>query len=135
LPHFSVDTTVKAYLDRGAPAAKVVVGAPFYSQHWEGVTNANNGLFQPGTGAASANYKAVAPLLGSGYTRYFDAVSQTAWIFNGSSFYTFDDPAVMTLKGDYVRDRGLGGIMFWDLTGDTASGDLINGISAGLWGT
>jgi chitinase len=135
LPHFSVDATVSAYLTEGAPADKLVIGAPFYSHHWTGVTNANNGLFQSGTGAPSETYKTVAPLLGSGYTRYFDAVSGTAWIFNGSSFYTFDDPAVMTLKGTYARERGLGGVMFWELTGDTSSGDLISGLATGLSGS
>jgi chitinase len=131
-PHFSVDTTVRAYLSRGAPAEKITIGVPFYSHGWSGVPPANNGLFQPGTGTGDLLYKNAASLLGSGYTRYWDPVGQDAWLYNGSTFYTFDDPAVMSLKAQYVQRMHLGGAMFWELSGDTSDGQLVSALSAGL---
>jgi chitinase len=131
-PHFSVDATVNAYLQRGAPADKVTIGVPFYSHGWSNVPPANFGLFQTGTGTGDLLYKDAATLLGSGYTRYFDPVAKDAWIFNGNTFYTFDDPSVMTIKAKYVRNKGLGGAMFWELSGDTPDGQLVSALAAGL---
>jgi chitinase len=39
---------------------------------------------------------------------------------------------VMKHKAHYVRKKGLGGIMFWELSGDTPDGELIDAISDGL---
>jgi chitinase len=138
-PRFSVDDTVKAYLRRGAPSEDLVVGVPFYSHGWTGVTPANNGLFQPSTAAApgtweagSEDYKVAKTLLNSGFTRYEDRRAGAAWLFDGTTFWTFDDPRVMTQKAHYVSDNDLGGIMFWELSGDTTGGELIHAVSAGL---
>jgi chitinase len=40
----------------------------------------------------------------------------------------------MQLKAQYVRRNRLGGIMFWELSGDTPEGDLIGAIADGLSG-
>lgn len=138
-PRFSVDDTVKAYLRRGAPSEDLVIGVPFYSHGWTGVNPSNNGLFQPSTApapgtweAGSEDYKVAKTLLGNGFTRHEDRRAGAAWLFDGTTFWTFDDPRVMTQKAHYVNDNGLGGIMFWELSGDTADGELVHAISAGL---
>lgn len=142
-PRFSVADTVAAYLRRGAPAGKIVVGVPFYSRGWAGVGPTNHGLYQPSTGpapgtweAGSEDYKTVAPLLGSGYTRYNDLRSGASWLYSPSTgiFWTFDDPAVMKAKALLARASGLGGLMFWELSGDTADGRLVAAIDKGLNG-
>lgn len=35
-------------------------------------------------------------------------------------------------KTKYVRLNGLGGVMFWELSGDTSDGELISAIHKGL---
>jgi chitinase len=138
-PRFSVDDTVRSYVKRGAPREELVIGAPFYSRGWTGVNPANHGLYQSASGPAPGtwepgveDYKAVAGLTGSGFTRYEDPVAGAAWLFNGSTFWTLDDPLVMTQKAEYVNDNHLGGIMFWELSGDTPDGALVRAISSGL---
>jgi chitinase len=57
-----VDSTVKAYLKAGVPAAKYTMGLPLYAVGWTGVPNVNHGLYQ--------NAEAPAPVLladGSGF--------------------------------------------------------------------
>jgi chitinase len=137
-PRFSVDDTVAAYLQRGAPRDQIVVGVPFYSRGWTGVAPANHGLYQassgpaPGTWEAGVDdYKVTKGLLSSGFTRYSDATG-AAWLFDGTTFWTFDDPQVMAGKTQYVNENRLGGIMFWELSGDTADGELIRAIAGGL---
>jgi chitinase len=138
-PHFSVDDTVQAYLSRGAPADELVVGVPFYSRGWTGVAPANRGLFQPSSGPAHGtweagveDYKVAKGFLESGFARYQDGRAGAAWLFDGTTFWTFDDPHVMRTKAHYVDKNALGGIMFWELSGDTADGELIRAIADGL---
>jgi chitinase len=38
----------------------------------------------------------------------------------------------MRAKAEYSRQHGLGGIMFWELSGDTPDGELISAIADGL---
>jgi chitinase len=138
-PRFSVEDTVNAYLARGATPHKLVIGAPFYSRGWTGVGAGNRGLYQPALGAAPGTWEAGAEdyevakgLLDAGFVRYWDGHARTAWLFDGTTFWTFDDPQAMKEKAKYVRNNDLGGIMFWELSGDTPDGELIGSIADGL---
>ena len=138
-PRYSDDTVVNDYLGRGAPAKEIVVGVPFYSRGWTGVAPANDGLYQSAAGAAPGtweagvdDYEVAKQLLGSGFTRYQDNIAGAAWLFDGTTFWTFDDPPIMEDKAAYVRQNGLGGVMFWELSGDTPDGELIGAIARGL---
>jgi chitinase len=136
---YSDDAVVHEYLSRGAPPKEIVVGVPFYSRGWTGVAPANHGLYQTASGAAPGtweagvdDYKIVKQRLSSGFTRYEDPAAGAAWLFDGTTFWTFDDPPVMTAKARYVARNHLGGIMFWELSGDTPNGELIAAIANGL---
>jgi chitinase len=138
-PSYSGDAVVNEYLTRHAPARKVVLGVPFYSRGWTGVGAANNGLYQPASGAAPGTWEAGADdyevakqLLAGGFVRYEDAAAGAAWLFDGTTFWTFDDPAVMAAKAQYATQHRLGGIMFWELSGDTPTGELIDALSDNL---
>ena len=139
-PRFSVDDTVRGYLASGVPAGKLVVGVPFYGHGWTGVTNANRGLYQaaaapaPGVWEAGTNdYKALKSLIGTdGFERFWDGHTRDAWLFNGNTFWTYDDEQTIQQKALYIRKNGLGGFMFWELSGDDASGSLVGAIAEGL---
>ncbi|MFJ6945787.1 glycoside hydrolase family 18 protein [Streptomyces wuyuanensis] len=139
---YSVDRTVRDWLRRGAPARKLVMGIPFYGQGWTGVTGGGDGLGQPASAPAPAtwaagyeDYKALRKLAGSGaYTLHRDHRNGHAWLFDGTTLWTYDDPRVLRTKSAYIRDRGLGGAMFWSLDGDTPDGELITAVDRGLRG-
>ncbi|MEU6931477.1 glycoside hydrolase family 18 protein [Streptomyces sp. NPDC046374] len=139
---FSVDQTVNDWLRRGAPARKLVVGMPFYGQGWTGVTGGGTGLGKPATGAAagtwgagSEDYEALRKLAESGAsTVYRDRRNGHAWLFDGTTLWTYDDPQVLRTKSAYVRAKGLGGAMFWSLDGDTPDGELITAVNGVLGG-
>lgn len=44
---FSADLAITTYLNGGAAAGKLVLGIPYYGKGWAGVSNTNNGLYQP----------------------------------------------------------------------------------------
>ncbi|MER5728215.1 glycoside hydrolase family 18 protein [Streptomyces sp. NPDC002138] len=139
---FSVDGTVDAWLRRGAPAGKLVMGMPFYGQGWTGVTGGGTGMGRPATGPAPAtwspgyeDYKALKKLADSGaYTLHRDRRAGSAWLFDGTTLWTYDDPQVLRGKTAYIREHGLGGAMFWSLDGDTADGELMTAVDQGLRG-
>ncbi|RSO09582.1 glycosyl hydrolase [Streptomyces sp. WAC 05379] len=139
---FSVDQTVRDWVRRGAQPRKLVVGMPFYGQGWTGVSGGGDGLGQPATGPAKGtyadgyeDYKVLKGLAASGaYTVYRDRWNGSAWIFDGTTMWTYDDPRVLKTKSAYIRKLGLGGAMFWSMDGDTADGELTAAVDKGLNG-
>ncbi len=138
-PRYSDDAVVNEYLQRGAPSKEIVLGVPFYSRGWTGVAGANDGLYQPAAGAAPGtweagvdDYEVVRDRLASGFVRHEDSAAGAAWLFDGTTFWTFDDPPIMAAKAEYARQHRLGGIMFWELSGDTPEGELIAAIADAL---
>jgi chitinase len=137
---FSLDGAVNAWRSAGAPASKLVVGIPYYSQGWTGVTGGGTGLFQPAAGpapgtwaAGTEDYKVLAPLARSGTFRvHRDLLAGHAWLFDGTTFWTYDDPLMVLQKTLYIRAHGLGGAMVWELSGDDANATLTRTIHLGL---
>lgn len=54
------------------------------------------------------------------YTRHYDSVAVAPWLWNAekSVFLSTEDKASIEVKADYVIDKEIGGIMFWELAGD-----------------
>jgi chitinase len=134
---FSVDLAIRTYLSLHAPARKLVLGVPFYGRGWTGVPNVDHGLFQASAGPAPATFEAGVEdfkvlAAKAGFQLFRDRRDGTAWLFDGSTFWTFDDAAALREKMDYVTDRHLGGAMAWSLDSDDASASLVRAIDAGL---
>jgi chitinase len=134
---FDVEDTIRAYLDAGVPARKLVLGIPFYGRGWTGVPDVKHGLFQSSTGAApspagdSLATDGVATYLQAqtGYGRYFDPISLSQWSYDSATetFWTFDDPQTIAIKMFYVQSRvpgGLGGAFLWAFKDDDSNGTL-----------
>lgn len=134
--NYSVNTTVTDYLKAGVPANKILLGSEFVSYEWTGVTGGTDGAFGTGTASqAITTYATVVGMSQTGYTKYRDSSSQSPWMFNGSDFWTFEDPTLVQAKVQYAKDNNLGGIMVWNLNGDTATGALTNAITSAMSST
>jgi chitinase len=139
-PDFSVEVAIDTWRDRGAPGRKLVLGIPYYGQGWTGATTGGNGLFAPVTGGApgkfavgTEDYKTLKSLPAQGFKLHRDWRSGHSWLFDGTTFWTYDDPAQILQKTAYIRTEGLGGAMMWSLDGDDERASLTRTISAGLW--
>jgi chitinase len=137
-PDFSVENAINAWLKRGAPRTELVLGLPYYGQGWTGTTG--SGLFAPATGPAlgsfgpgTEDYKVLKTLKAKGYTLHRDWRAGNSWLSDGTTFWTYDDPAQLLQKTAYIRAKGLGGAMMWSLDGDDDSASLTKAVSAGLW--
>jgi chitinase len=119
-----------------------VLGIPYYGQGWTGVTGGGDGLFQPAVGPAPGpfaagveDYEQLAALARSGaFTVHRDFRAGHAWLFDGTTFWTYDDPLVVLQKTLYIRRERLGGAMVWSLDGDDANATLTKTIAFGLSG-
>ena len=127
----STDFGVNYLLKSGVPAKKIVIGAAFYARVWENVSSKNNGLYQPGKFLTSYSYKDFDERLAN-FSFYEDPTSKATYAYSSSEglFATFDDKSSVTLKTNYAIDKKLGGIMFWELTGDKTKDGLLSTIYA-----
>lgn len=117
---WSVDTSVDAWLSAGFPKDKLILGVPFYGHKFDSVTNANNGLYQPFSGCDFVGYRNLADtfLKDPGYTRHYHQQSMVPWLFNGSTFISYDDAQSIGLKAQFVKEKDLGGAAIWELSHD-----------------
>ncbi|MBS4030938.1 MAG: SH3 domain-containing protein [Clostridiales bacterium] len=125
LPHhrWSVDQGVNAWINAGFPKEKLVMGVPFYGRRYDGVTNANRGLYQLFSGGSPVSYADINAnfLNRNGFVRYFHSEAMVPWLFNGSTFISYEDEHSMRLKAEYIRNNGLAGAMMWELSHDPNS--------------
>ena len=130
------DKAVRSYLQGGVPATKLLLGIPFYGRGWRGVASANDGLCQPARGVARGTYEKGVDdyevLSGQARPGFHDQATGTHWTFDGTEFWSFDDPISVGWKADYVRGAQLRGSMVWELSGDTAEGDLLRALRSAM---
>ena len=114
---------------KGVPASKLLLGIGFYGRGWTGVTQSAPG--GSATGAAPGTYEAGI----EDYKVLKDScpatvpVAGTAYAHCGTNWWSYDTPATIATKMDYKNQQGLGGTFFWELSGDTANGELIKAIN------
>ncbi|WP_330176829.1 glycoside hydrolase family 18 protein [Streptomyces sp. NBC_01498] len=126
---FNSDAAITKLKAKGVPAEKLLLGIGFYGRGWTGVTRAEPG--GSATGAAPGTYepgiedykvlKNTCPANGT--------VAGTAYAHCGTNWWSYDTPATIGTKMDYKNQQGLGGTFFWELSGDTADGELIDAIN------
>ncbi|MFG2922566.1 glycoside hydrolase family 18 protein [Streptomyces sp. NPDC048305] len=125
---FDTDAAISKLKAKGVPASKLLLGIGFYGRGWTGVTQDAPG--GTATGAAAGTYEAgiedykvlknSCPATGT--------VAGTAYAHCGTDWWSYDTPATIATKMDYKNQQGLGGTFFWELSGDTADGELIKAI-------
>ena len=119
----NADASIRQHIAAGVPRSKLVLGVAFYGRGFVGVDPQNNGLNQPYQRYEGEHSYAELKdrLIGKeGFVRHWDERARAAFLWNGETktFITYDDPQAIRAKAGYVRDLGLGGMMFWELSQD-----------------
>jgi chitinase len=144
---WSVTGTMDIYLNGsngnpGVAPSKLVLGMPFYGRGWNSVQPGpnGNGLGQPGTEAVSPglgetefpynslissgilSYSNGSFVGAAGYTRHWNAAAQVPYLYSPTAqrFISYDDPESTQVKMNFANQKALGGVMFWELSEDTA---------------
>ncbi len=128
----SADNAITALLAKGVPAHKIVIGAAFYGRVWENVPASNNGLYQSGKFTVAKGLKEFDQNFRkeSGYDYFWDDEAKAPFLYNKAKalFVTYDDKRSLAEKVNYAREKGLNGIMFWELSHDLAQNGLLEAI-------
>lgn len=122
----SIADSVQAYLDKGIPAEKIVLGMPLYGYAYQGARGQDNGLYSTYTSARSVSYKALKKsyLSHDAYRQLRHGEAQVPYLYGNKTFVSYDDAASLSAKSALARSRGLGGIGFWELSQDDG-GELV----------
>ncbi|WP_375584337.1 glycoside hydrolase family 18 protein [Cyclobacterium xiamenense] len=131
----SAEKIVNFLLEEGVDPRQIVIGSAFYGRVWEGVPPENNGLYQL-AGGIHIGWLAYHQIReryepDSRFQRYWDEQAKAPFMYNAadSLLVSYDDTVSVRLKTEYVREKGLGGIMFWELGNDTKEeGSLLDAI-------
>jgi chitinase len=117
----TTETDVEDHLCAGIPASKLVIGAAFYAKSWTNVTSLNPSP-TGGKYARSYSYAMLKRdlLSDKDYEPRWDASAHASYLWNPktSTFVSYESAQGLKAKCDFIKQRRLGGIMFWEYSED-----------------
>jgi chitinase len=118
-PTRTAAAAVERHLDAGIPPRKLTLGVAFYGRAWSGVRPERHGLNQPYE--EFAGFIPYATLMEEyigrrGFVRHWDesAKAPYLWAPDSAMFISYEDPRSLRHEARYVREQGLGGVMYWE---------------------
>ncbi len=135
----SADTAVKYLQSQGVPDNKIAIGSPLYSHGWK-LNQLNQNIV--GTAAVSLSNgdltwrellpleQAAVPEGTPGWHTGYDQKAEAAYLWNDDpsssdylTFYTYESSVSLQAKLDYINSHTLGGLIVWQVHGDSAEAD------------
>jgi GH18 family chitinase len=124
-----VQASVSAYMNFGVPADKIVLGLATYGRSFANVDKGATDVPSKGSGPGlrctqaegMAAYFEVMELIKSGkYEGGWDEKSSTPYAYDPAAkvWITYDDEKSITKKVEFIKEKNLGGAMFWSLDTD-----------------
>jgi chitinase len=123
----SVDQSVSLHKSKGIPADRLVMGVPFYGHGTDPYK-------------ADVKYNEMSTVFSSKYEgkniRKWDAVAKVPYLVDeaGTFLLGYDDEESVTLKGEYVMQKKLLGVMFWEYRHDDSQGTLRKALCRAMYG-
>jgi chitinase len=121
----SIDSTVKLYLAASVPAAKLGIGIGFYGLCYSSPVTAPDQALNGATLVAGGGAISYANIMTSYYSasaRQWDALARVPYLSfasphapDGCTYISYDDEQSIAEKGAYVKAKGLGGVIQWEL--------------------
>jgi len=132
---WSVDQVVQLW-HKAIPADKIVVGIPFYGRKYDALKSINQdypGLYGTYGRCETITYQDIVKTCfsNSNYKAWFHIAACEPYLFDGSTFISFDDAQSIGKKTAYIQANHLGGVMVWELSQDNNS-ELIRAVFNGL---
>jgi chitinase len=115
---YSADQSITYLKGRSIPSSKLVVGVPFYGKRFFGTTSPLVKFYSMTT----AKYSEILPMVQSPlYTRTWDNTAKVPYLTKGSpqsEMVTYDDSMSIALKCQFIKSKGLLGVMIWEISQD-----------------
>lgn len=111
------DGSVKRHHEKGVPYDKIVLGVPFFGHNGKEEVDYNEIKYE-------------------GYTVCWDDVAKVPFLADatGQMVLTYDNAESLALKAEYVLQKDLRGIMYWNLEADDANWTLSKSIAGPILG-
>lgn len=127
---FSTDQAVSDYIAKGVASSKIILGIPTFGRAFE-LTN-GIGLPYLGVGAGSPRLKQPGlwlykELPRAGATEVYDNVTKSTYSYDNVTheLISYDNVKSALAKRSYVFSKGLGGVAFWEGSGDKTGNDSL----------
>jgi chitinase len=129
-------SAIDLHLEADIPPQKIVVGVAIYGRGWTEVNPENNGLLQPfGKWYGFIHYSELKEkyIDKNGFEHHWDDAAKAPFLWNPESrtFISYDDSESLMNKTSFIRERGLGGAMYWHHAYDPSE-ELLNVLFKGL---
>ena len=121
---FSTATAVQHYVSHGVAPSKLVIGCPLYGRAFAETSGPGKSFQGVGEGSWEQgvwDWKAL-PRPGASVKEDWNTIA--SYCHDGGklggkgTMVSFDTPAVAQYKAEWVKSQGLGGVMWWESSGD-----------------
>jgi len=119
----SGDKAYTLYRKEGVPAEKLVLGIPFYGRSWLMKTADNMGINrQVDSTVRGGGYTFIkdSMMIRPGFVRHWDEKAKVPYLWNADTrqLVSYDDEESIKYKCEYVKERNMAGVMFWQYASD-----------------
>lgn len=124
----NTDQAVNDYLAAGIPPNKLVMGLPMYGRGFSNTDGPECGFQGIPKGTWEEGQFDYKVLPKPGAQEYNDFQRMASWSYDphAREFISYDSPQIIAAKCNYIRQRQLGGAMFWELSADGNPNDPRN---------
>ena len=114
----SYDDAVKAHIEAGVPAERLVMGMPFYGRGGKLLSN--------------RDFRDID--LNGEYTEHWNDTAKVPYLTNkdGIMVLGFDNVRSLSIKCEYILEKGLLGGMYWEYAADNDNADLARTVYEGI---
>ena len=112
------DDAVKAHIEAGVPAERLVMGMPFYGRGGKLLSN--------------RDFRDID--LNGEYTEHWNDTAKVPYLTNkdGIMVLGFDNVRSLAIKCEYILEKGLLGGMYWEYAADNDNADLARTVYEGI---
>ncbi|KAH8727237.1 glycosyl hydrolases family 18-domain-containing protein [Phaeosphaeriaceae sp. PMI808] len=134
---FDTESVIQNYLRTGVPSSKLNLGMPLYGRAFTnavGLGQTYNGIGKGTWEAGMYDFKDL-PL--NEANEYWDQEAYATYSYDNSTgmLVTYDTKDLALAKTKYIKKNGLGGGMWWEVSGDkTSEGSIISNVANELSG-
>lgn len=124
---FSTDRAVTDYIKFGIPSNKIVLGMPLYGRAFASTDGPGTAYSGVGEGSWEKGIWDYKVLPKSGAKVFLDEKVGASWSYDETNkvMVSYDTPEMVKQKVSYIKEKGLGGAMYWEASGDRTDKDSL----------